>query len=102
MEVLVLIDTPSKLLKEIKQSCKTYLEQEGFGQVDGEDFAYLGKTNTSLIQTRAYILATFQKVPSLLGVKDFKILFQIGDNAFEAYAFEEPSKEFKKLEKPKK
>ncbi len=99
MEVLVLLDTPSELSKEIKQSCKSYLEQAGFGQVNGEDFTYLGKTNTSLIQTRTYILAIFQKVPSLLGLKNLKMLFQIGNNLFETYIFDELSKEFKKLEK---
>ncbi len=91
-DVLVVVDVEK--LKDKKVFDK-YLRREGLKEVDGEEFAYLGKSSTPLFHTRAFIHDTLKK--ALKKVGDFKrchIVIQLGENPPEGYRYDKEREEF--------
>ena len=84
-EVVVVVDIQG--LKDINRFEK-YLKKYGLDKLEGEESAYIGKSSTSVFNTRAFILDTLKK--ALFkggGAAFFGIVMQLGDNPMERYLF---------------
>lgn len=96
MEVILIVDALNLQNKEVFEK---HLKKEGIIPIEGEDFAYSGKTTTSLVHTQTFILHVCKEALSKSGYESAKIMFQIGENPMEAYVYDHGNKDFKKIMK---
>ncbi|WP_024955339.1 hypothetical protein [Sulfurospirillum arcachonense] len=84
MKVILIIDVKGL---EDKDLFEKHLLKEGFSPIEDEEFAYEGETTTHLNNTKAYIVEVVTKGLQKTNFETCKIIFQVGDNAMEAYEF---------------
>jgi len=84
MKVLLVIDIQDLSDKVVFDK---HLKKEGFSPVASEEYAYSGDTSTHLNSTRAYILDVVTMGLKKSSFSTCKIIFQVGDNKLEAFAF---------------
>lgn len=91
-EVLIVVDGVGE-----KEPFDKHLKKEGFLAIDGEEFAYQGKANLPLMNTRAYIFDVIKKALKLSNTKTCTFICQLGENPLERYRYEEETKEFEEF-----
>ena len=94
MNVILIVDVEG--LKE-KAIFEKHLKKEGFSPIVGEEFAYEGNTTTHMFSTRAFILEVVGKGLEKSGFTSCKIMFQVGENAMEAYLFNHEENAFEQV-----
>ena len=94
MNVVLIVDVES--LKE-QAIFEKHLQKEGFTPIPEEVFAYEGNTTTHMFSTRAFILEVVEKGLKKSGFESCKIMFQVGENAMEAYLFDHKKDTFEPI-----
>lgn len=94
MNVILIVEVEG--LKD-KTIFEKHLRKEGFTPIPEEVFAYEGDTTTHLFSTRAFILEVVEKGLKKSGFLTCKIIFQVGENAMEAYLFNHESDSFEQV-----
>ena len=91
MKVLLVID-----IQDLKDKTKfdKHLKKEGFLPIENENFAYEGEAHTHLFNTRAYIMDVISKGLEKSDFDSCKLMFQVGENPMEAYAYNHKKKNF--------
>ena len=74
-----------------------HLKKEGITPIEGEVFAYEGETTTHMFSTRTFILEVVSKGLKKSGFDSCKIMFQVGENAMEAYLFSHENDTFEQV-----
>lgn len=74
---------------EDKTVFEKHLKKEGFTPIEGEEFFYTGESSTTVFQTKAYILEVVSKGLQKTSFAFCSIMFQIGNNDFETYKYDE-------------
>ena len=74
-----------------------HLKKEGITPIVDENFAYEGDTTTHMFSTRAFILEVVEKGLKKSGFTSCKIMFQVGENAMEAYLFNHENDTFEQV-----
>ena len=80
-----------------KTAFEKHLKKEGFTPIPDEEFAYEGNTTTHMFSTRAFILEVVGKGLEKSGFTSCKIMFQVGENAMEAYLFNHENDSFEQV-----
>jgi len=91
MEVLILLDVKNLDKKEIFEA---YIKKEGFLVIEGEDYVYGGTSDTSAMQTQAYILATFKDALDFSEYESCSMVFLLDETPYPSYVYNKTSKEF--------
>jgi hypothetical protein len=91
VKVVLVVDIQG--LKD-KKIFDKHLKKEGFLPVENEDFAYEGEAHTHLYNTRAYIMDVVSKGLEKSGFDTCKLMFQVGENPMETYAYNHKEKNF--------
>ena len=94
MNVILIVEVEGLNDKTIFEK---HLRKEGFTPIPEEVFAYEGDTTTHLFSTRAFILEVVEKGLKKSGFLTCKIIFQVGENAMEAYLFNHESDSFEQV-----
>ena len=94
MNVILIVEVEGLSDKTIFEK---HLKKEGFTPIPEEVFAYEGDTTTHLFSTRAFILEVVEKGLKKSGFLTCKIIFQVGENAMEAYLFNHESDSFEQV-----
>lgn len=94
MKVILIVEVED--LKD-KTVFEKHLKKEGFTPIEGEVFAYEGDTTTHMFSTRAFILEVVEKGLKKSGFLTCKIIFQVGENAMEAYLFDQANDTFEQV-----
>jgi len=91
MKVILVIDTQG--LKD-KIKFDEHLIKEGFLPIENEKFAYEREAHTHLYNTRTYIMDVVSKGLEKSGFDSCKLMFQVGENPMEVYAYNHKKKNF--------
>lgn len=94
MNVILIVEVEGLSDKTIFEK---HLKKEGFTPIPEEVFAYEGDTTTHLFSTRAFILEVVEKGLKKSGFLTCKIIFQVGENAMEAYLFNHENDSFEQV-----
>ena len=94
MNVILIVEVEGLNDKTIFEK---HLKKEGFTPIPEEVFAYEGDTTTHLFSTRAFILEVVEKGLKKSGFLTCKIIFQVGENAMEAYLFNHENDSFEQV-----
>ncbi|AXX86310.1 hypothetical protein [Malaciobacter marinus] len=94
LEVLVVLELKGLQNQDIFEK---HVTKEGFKIVEGEKFAYSGKSTTGTFSTKAYILEIFRKGLSKVEFETCGMIFQIGDMPWQAYKFDKTTNEFNEV-----
>ncbi|RXJ69016.1 hypothetical protein CRV08_06180 [Halarcobacter ebronensis] len=99
IELLVLLEIEGL---EDKTRFEKHLKKEGFIVVEGESFAYTGKSTTTLFSTKAFILEVFKVA---LQKQEFKgkanLIFLLNEMPYPAYYYDLTTKEFELVQEEK-
>lgn len=85
MHVILVMDVEGL---ENKDLFEKHLKKEGLTPVPNEAFVYEGDTTTHLFSTRAFLLEVVEKGLKKSGFLTCKMMFQVGNNPMETYAFD--------------
>lgn len=94
MKVILIVEVEGLNDKTIFEK---HLKKEGFTPIPEEVFAYEGDTTTHMFSTRAFILEVVEKGLKKSGFLTCKIIFQVGENAMEAYLFNHENDSFEQV-----
>lgn len=94
MNVILIVEVEGLSDKTIFEK---HLKKEGFTPIPEEVFAYEGDTTTHLFSTRAFILEVVEKGLKKSEFLTCKIIFQVGENAMEAYLFNHENDSFEQV-----
>ncbi|RXJ99135.1 hypothetical protein CRU98_07165 [Arcobacter sp. CECT 8986] len=95
LEVLVVLELEGLKDQEVFEK---HITKEGFKIVEGEKYAYSGKSTTGTFGTKAFILEIFRKGLLKSGFDDCGMIFQIGDLPWQAYKFDKNTNDFEKVQ----
>jgi len=94
-DVLVVVEV--KNLKD-KESFDKHLRREGLKEVENEEFAYMGKASTPLLNTMAFVQDAVKK--ALKKGKDFdecKMAMWLGESEPKSFVYDKKDSEFKEI-----
>lgn len=94
MHVVLIVDVEGLNDKVVFEK---HLKKEGITPIVDENFAYEGDTTTHMFSTRAFILEVVEKGLKKSGFTSCKIMFQVGENAMEAYLFNHENDTFEQV-----
>ena len=94
MHVVLIVDVEGLNDKVVFEK---HLKKEGITPIVDENFAYEGDTTTHMFSTRAFILEVVEKGLKKSGFTSCKIMFQVGENAMEAYLFSHENDTFEQV-----
>lgn len=93
-EVLLVVES---LHVKDKEAFEKHLKKEGFLAINGEEFAYQGKANLPLMNTRAYIFSVLKKAMELSNTKTCAFICSLGENPLEKYKYDEKIENFNEV-----
>jgi hypothetical protein len=93
-EVIVVADINDLQNKALFEK---HLFKEGFTTVEGEPFAYQGKSTTPIFHTRAFIFEVFSKALQNTSHSGCNLMLHLSNNPLEAYRYEFDSKSFTQI-----
>lgn len=88
-EVLLVVDGINN-----KTNFEKHLKKEGFLAIANEEFAYQGKANLPIMNTRAFIFNVLKKAMTLSDTKVCNFICQLGENPLEKYQYDIKLKDF--------
>ncbi len=94
LEVLIVLEVTGL---QDKEKLEKHVKKEGFLIVEGEEFAYSGKSTTTTFSTKAYILEVFRKGLVKAGFEECNMIFQIGELPWQAYKFDKNTNDFEQV-----
>ncbi|AXH08878.1 hypothetical protein CP960_09740 [Malaciobacter halophilus] len=91
LEVLVVLELKGLQDQEVFEK---HVTKEGFKIVEGEKYAYSGRSSSTTFSTKAYILEIFRKGLLKAGFESCGMIFQIGEMPWQAYKFDKTTNDF--------
>ncbi len=94
-DVLVVVEVENL---EDKTSFDKHLRREGLKEIEGEEFAYIGKASTPLLNTMAFVQDAVKK--ALKKGKDFnecKMAMWLGESGPKSFVYNKTEEEFKEV-----